>query len=110
MRALGLKFTAMALGAIALLGFASSAQAHEDESPAAQAEAKKHKGAPRSFKEKPAVGTWATCPVSGETFQVDADTQFAQSGGRTYAFCCPDCKGDFEKNPEKYSTRPKSKT
>ena len=100
----------LASAAVIALGLCAAlpARAH-DESPAAQAEAKKHQGAPRSFKEKPAAGTWATCPVSGETFQVDEGTQFSSHGGRVYAFCCPDCKGDFEKNPAKYSRRPKSK-
>jgi YHS domain-containing protein len=37
--------------------------------------------------------------MSGETFQVSAGTEFATYKGRVYAFCCPECKPDFEKDP-----------
>jgi YHS domain-containing protein len=70
-----------------------------------KAEAAKHKDAPRSFDHKPTQGTWARCPVSGDVFQVDADTQFYTYEGRTYAFCCPDCPDDFIKNPAKYADK-----
>ena len=62
-----------------------------------------HADAPRSFDQQPAKGTWARCAVSGDVFQVDADTQFATYKGRTYAFCCPDCKPDFLKDPARYA-------
>lgn len=64
-----------------------------------------HADAPRSFDRQPPKGTWARCPVSGEVFQIDSDTEFATHGGRVYAFCCPDCKPDFEKDPGKYTRR-----
>ena len=86
------------LAAAALL-FASPVFAHE----APPAEAKKHQDAPRSFDKQPPVGTWAKCAVSGDIFQVDKDTGFATHEGRVYAFCCPDCKPDFLKNPGKYA-------
>lgn len=66
-------------------------------------EAKADDAAPRSFAKKPAVGTKATCAVSGEVFTVKKNTQTATYKGRTYAFCCPDCKGDFEKEPAKFA-------
>jgi YHS domain-containing protein len=103
------------LSAMLTLALAPAVRAHggqedgENESPEAKAEAAKHKGAPKSFKSKPAVGTWATCPVSGETFQIGADTKFAEHNGRTYAFCCPGCISDFSENPAKYSTKGKTK-
>jgi YHS domain-containing protein len=61
--------------------------------------------APISFEKQPAQGTWAKCPVSGDVFRVDADTEFYTWQGRVYAFCCPDCKPDFVQNPGKYATR-----
>jgi YHS domain-containing protein len=63
------------------------------------------KDAPTSFEKQPALGTWAKCPVSGDIFQVDKDTDFATYGGRVYAFCCPDCKPDFDKDPAKYADK-----
>ena len=68
-------------------------------------EAKKHADAPRSFDKQPPVGTWAKCAVSGEIFQVHEGTEFATYNGRTYAFCCEDCKPDFLKNPDKYAEK-----
>ena len=90
----------LAIAAAAVTVFPSAARAHEGG-----AEAKKHKGAPRSFDKQPAQGTWATCAVSGDVFQVGPDTEFATVDGRTYAFCCPDCKPDFLKDPAKYTQK-----
>ncbi|HTO98801.1 MAG TPA: YHS domain-containing protein [Myxococcales bacterium] len=64
-----------------------------------------HADAPTSFDRQPALGTWAKCPVSGDVFQVGKDTDFATYNGRVYAFCCPDCKPDFAKNPAKYADK-----
>jgi YHS domain-containing protein len=76
--------------------------AHEHPS---KAEQKKHAGSPTSFDQQPPVGTWATCAVSGDVFQVSRETDFATYGGRVYAFCCPDCKPDFVKDPAKYADK-----
>ena len=81
----------------------SPAFAHD--APKNHAKHGEHQDAPTSFEKQPAKGTWAKCPVSGDTFQVDSDTQFATYNGRVYAFCCPDCKPDFEKNPAKYADK-----
>ncbi len=62
-----------------------------------------HQDAPTSFEKQPAQGTWAKCPVSGDVFRVGPDTDFYTWQGRVYAFCCPDCKPDFIKNPGKYA-------
>ena len=51
----------------------------------------------------PEVGTWAKCAVSGDVFQVDAETGFATRDGRVHAFCCPECKPGFLKNPAKFT-------
>lgn len=49
------------------------------------------------------VGTKMKCPVSGEDFTVKAKTQQVTYKGKRYAFCCADCRPDFEKNPAKYA-------
>ncbi len=92
----------------AALALAAPAFAHalaDDHKPENHAKAGEHRDAPRSFDKKPAEGTWATCAVSGDVFQVDKNTQFAEHGGRWYAFCCPDCKPDFDKDPAKYADK-----
>jgi YHS domain-containing protein len=61
--------------------------------------------APTSFESKPAAGTWAKCPVSGDVFRVGPDTEFATYKGRVYAFCCTDCKPDFDKDPAKFADK-----
>jgi YHS domain-containing protein len=65
----------------------------------------KHGDAPVSFEKQPAPGTWAKCPVSGDVFRVGQETEFVTYKGRVYAFCCPDCKPDFEKDPAKYAVK-----
>src|ERR1700682_3836967 len=60
---------------------------------------------PTSFEKQPAPGAWAKCPVSGEVFRVGPDTEFATYDGRVYAFCCPDCKPDFDKDPAKFADK-----
>ena len=85
--------------ALALAASPVLAVGHEGHS----AKQGKHKDAPTSFETQPPPGTWAKCPVSGDVFQVDKDTQFATYEGRVYAFCCPDCKPDFDKDPAKYA-------
>jgi len=77
------------------------AHAHE---PGAKT-AKLHRNAPASFAAQPAKGTWAKCPVSGDIFQVDDETQFSTYQGRVHAFCCPDCKPDFDKEPGRFAKK-----
>jgi YHS domain-containing protein len=93
-------FLAIALAA------APGAFAHEDA--ANHAKKGEHRDAPTSFEKQPPPGTWAKCPVSGDVFRVGPDTEFATYQGRVYAFCCPDCKPDFDKDPGKWahSSRP----
>src|SRR3982751_1757926 len=69
----------------------------------------KHKDAPTSFEKQPAAGTWAKCPVSGDIFRVGPDTEFATYDGRVYAFCCTDCKPDFDKDPAKFADKRQKK-
>jgi YHS domain-containing protein len=73
--------------------------------PADHARKGEHRDAPTSFEKQPPPGTWAKCPVSGDVFQVAPDTEFATWNGRVYAFCCSDCKPDFDKDPAKYAAK-----
>ncbi len=50
-----------------------------------------------------ASGTKMVCPVSHEDFTVGAKTVQVTYKGKRYAFCCADCRPDFEKNPAKYA-------
>lgn len=58
--------------------------------------------AKKGFDKKPAVGTKATCPVTGNEFTISKGVQFSKYKGKYYAFCCPGCKPQFDENPEKY--------
>lgn len=95
---------------VASLLAAAPAWAHGEEHHAPSSHAKKdqHADAPRSFDGQPPEGTWARCPVSGDVFRVGKETQFATYEGRTYAFCCEDCKPDFLKDPAKYAEKKKT--
>ena len=43
------------------------------------------------------------CPVTGETIaSVKAAVGSSVYKGKTYYFCCSDCKPAFDKNPAKY--------
>lgn len=48
------------------------------------------------------VGDRTKCPVSGHEFVVKDDSPHAEYNGKTYYFCCPDCPGAFQANPEKF--------
>ncbi|HZS39465.1 MAG TPA: YHS domain-containing protein [Polyangia bacterium] len=52
-----------------------------------------------------AVGTKMKCPVTGEDFTVKETTTQVVYQGKRYAFCCADCKPDFEKNPAKFAAK-----
>lgn len=59
--------------------------------------------APSVFDAAPAVGTKAKCPVSGEVFAVEEDTDRAEHDGKHYVFCCSRCAGKFEADPAKFA-------
>ncbi len=48
------------------------------------------------------AGEATKCPVSGETFTVDAKSPFSMHQGKKIYFCCDKCKAPFEKDPAKY--------
>ena len=50
------------------------------------------------------------CPVMGEKFTPDATTVSSKYNGKTYQFCCPGCKGTFEKNPAKFAANAEKAT
>ena len=87
---------------IALALASAPALAHEH---AEHAKKGQHQDAPTSFDKQPPEGTWARCAVSGDVFKVSKETEFAAYNGRVYAFCCPDCKPDFVKDPGKYADK-----
>lgn len=76
-------------------GCASTKSAEGGTPPAAEAAAMKKPG-------EAMVGDKTTCPVSGETFTVAADSPKVEHEGKTYYFCCEDCVADFQKDPAKY--------
>jgi len=61
--------------------------------------------APAAAAEPPAipVGTKMKCAVTGEDFTVSAKTVQIVHNGKRYAFCCPDCLPEFNKNPAKFA-------
>ena len=46
-----------------------------------------------------------TCPVSGETIKRSEAAGKYEYKGKTYYFCCPNCKEKFVKDPEKYTNK-----
>lgn len=70
-------------------------EAHGDPAAAADAQA--------SFEGAPPVGAHAICPVSREAFTVTAETQTSEHAGRTYAFCCSNCKARFDADPARFA-------
>jgi YHS domain-containing protein len=76
---------------------------HEGHMGSAGADPKAVPTAPVAFEAAPALGTKAFCPVSKESFTVNAKTTSATYKGKTYVFCCPECKPEFEANPEKFA-------
>jgi len=46
-----------------------------------------------------------TCPVSGETIKKSEAAGSHEYNGKTYYFCCPNCKEKFLENPEKYAKK-----
>jgi YHS domain-containing protein len=60
------------------------------------------KQAPSTYDEPQKIGTRVTCPVSGEQFTITSATAHSEYKGKHVYFCCPSCKGQFDKNPEKY--------
>jgi YHS domain-containing protein len=49
-----------------------------------------------------AVGDSTTCPVSGETFVVTAESPKVEIEGKTYYTCCPHCVEKLKADPKKF--------
>jgi len=49
-----------------------------------------------------AVIEQTTCPVMGGTIDKNV---FVEYQGKKVYFCCPQCKAEFEKSPEKYISK-----
>jgi len=87
--------TLLLLSLVSLFAGCASTKSVEGAPPAAEAQAMKKPG-------EAVLGDKTTCPVSGETFTVAADSPKVEYEGKTYYFCCEDCVGDFQKDPAKY--------
>jgi YHS domain-containing protein len=61
------------------------------------------KAPPKVFTSPQKVGSEATCPVTGERFTIAKDTLHVEHKGKHVYFCCPGCKGAFDKDPDKYT-------
>lgn len=46
-----------------------------------------------------------TCPVSGKEIKKSEAKDTFEYKGKTYYFCCPNCKEKFVENPEKYTQK-----
>lgn len=60
--------------------------------------------------DKPCKAKVVKCPVSGEVIAKDAMNIKTEYQGKTYYFCCENCKAEFLKNPEKYAKSCECKT
>jgi YHS domain-containing protein len=62
-------------------------------------------------KPKPAASPKAPakvkCAVMGDEFVPNAKSLKSSYKGKTYYFCCPGCKPEFDKNPAKYAVADK---
>jgi YHS domain-containing protein len=48
------------------------------------------------------IGDTTVCPVSGEEFQVTANSPKVEHEGKTYFFCCAGCDKKFQAEPKKF--------
>ncbi len=53
-------------------------------------------------KPAPTPDKMTTCPVSGDKLGEMGKPYVFEYKGREVKLCCPDCKKDFDKEPEKY--------
>jgi YHS domain-containing protein len=105
-----MKISALAFAALSLLAACDRKTSAPASAPAATtpvAAAPAAAATPATAGDPPliAVGTKMKCPVSGEEFTVKATTTQIVYAGKRYAFCCSDCKPDFEKNPAKFAAK-----
>lgn len=63
----------------------------------------KFKKDPQEYAQK--AEEMVTCPVSGETIKKSEASGSHEYKGKTYYFCCPNCKEKFLENPEKYAKK-----
>ena len=64
--------------------------------------AKRRPGLPEEHSVQPEE---AVDPICGMTVEVAPARHTSEYGGETYYFCCPACKREFDKEPEKYAVR-----
>lgn len=98
--AAALGFVSLTLGACA-----APTQPAVKAAPKAAMVTKPANAVPMAFASAPAVGTKATCPVSGEVFTVKEGTERSEFGGKHFAFCCSGCKTKFDAAPAKFGAK-----
>jgi len=76
-----------------MLVFSGCKKKSEPVPPSSQAEA---------AKDVSAAVEQTTCPVMGGAIDKNV---FVEYKGKKVYFCCPACKGEFEKDPEKYISK-----
>jgi len=77
-----------------LVGIVILAGCRKKSEPAAPAEVKEQVAS--------AVTEQTTCPVMGGSINTNI---FKEYKGKKVYFCCPSCKDEFEKDPEKYVSK-----
>ena len=87
---------------VALAAFLATSAASVQAKPADAGKGAVQKKAPKTFSSPQKEGTKATCPISNEEFTIAKDTEHSEYKGKYVYFCCPGCKGSFDKNPEAY--------
>jgi YHS domain-containing protein len=66
-----------------------------------------HHHHPDVFSEAIAAERQATCPVTGDTVdmqEAEVAGHVREYNGKKYYFCCATCVQQFDKNPEKYAS------
>ncbi len=66
--------------------------------------AKRRPGLPEEHGAREAVQE-AVDPICGMSVEVATARHTSEHGGETYYFCCPACKGEFDKEPGKHAAR-----
>ena len=91
------------LTVLVLAGFTLAGSPIATAKPADTSKTEAKEVAPKVFSSPQAVGTKATCPVTGEQFTIAKDTIHVENKGKHVYFCCGGCKKAFDKDPDKYT-------
>lgn len=92
-----MKQTIFILGALAAIAFAFNPGALADNQTSSVPQTNSVSATP-----PPKPDLLKTCPVSGDKLGEMGKPFVFVYKGQQVKLCCPDCKSDFDKNPEKY--------